>query len=187
MAYCQKCEGKISDGETQCPHCGEKIIPADQLEKLPGKITGWQKFVIAVSIVILVAIALTFQGAEQREDRAAEENFIGTTRSIIYAVSEHGGLTAQFGQPEFKLVAKTHGARVYIEFPRGGLTQGEASMLGQSVAASLARAYVKKGYAPRHIEVTIASRLSNRRVIYYGTSFFNGDTGKLYWTRSGRR
>ena len=186
MAYCPDCNGKISENSTECPHCGKKIIPADSIEKLPGKLTPWQWCFIAISIIILIFIAFTFEDAEQREDYAAQENFIAPTANIISAVSEHGGLTALFGQPQFKLRAKTHGASVYIEFPRGALSQAQAKMLGQSVAASLAKTYVKKGYAPRNLEVTVVSRLTNQRVINYGKSVFYGDRGKLYWIPAGK-
>lgn len=186
MAYCPVCKGKVGENARDCPHCGKRVIPAESIEKMPSKITPWQWVVIAVSIIILIFIAFTFEGAEQREDAAAEKNFIGSTRSIIYAVSEHGGLTAEFGKPEFTLRAKTHGARVYIEYPAGPLAREQARTLGKSVAASLARSYVKKGYAPRFIEVTVVSRLPNQRVINYGKAVFNGDKGDLLWVPAGR-
>ena len=187
MAYCPSCKGKVGENEKECPHCGKRIIPAESIEKMPSKISAWQWAVIAVSVIVLIFIGFTFKGAEQREDAAAQKNFADSTRAIIYAVSEHGGLTAEFGKPSFKLRAKTHSARVYIEYPDGPLTQEQARMIGQSVAASLARSYVKKGYAPRFLEVTVVSRLTNQRVINYGKSVFNGDKGDLFWVPGGRQ
>ena len=186
MAYCPECQGKVAEDVRECPHCGKRVIPASSIEKLPSKITSGQWVFIAVATLILIFIAFTFEGAEKREDEAAQKNFIGATTSIINAVSEHGGITAEFGQPKFRLNAKTHGARVFIEYPDGPLSAEQARMIGQSVAASLARAYVKKGYAPRNLEVTVSSRLANQRVINYGRSVFNGDKGDLFWVPANR-
>lgn len=179
MAICPECKTEIPDSATTCPNCGKRVIRGDSLASVPGKITLWQKIVIAVSIIILIIIGLTFQHAEERENRAAQINFTEPVETIIGAAASQSGLGKKFGLPAYNLKAETKYAEIFLEFPRGPLTNEQASLFAMAVCGSLARAYVAKGYMPRHLTVHIASASPNK--IYYGQAVFDGDKGDLFW------
>lgn len=176
MAICPSCKEQIPDSATGCPKCGKRVIPADELEKLPGKTTTWQKVVIAAGLIILIGIGFTFQGAEDRENRAAQENFSGPMAKIIQDIGAQTGISGKLGAPQWKLNAQTKSATVAIDFPKGELSLMQAMAYGQGVCGALARAYVDKGYTPRHLTVSVAA---GGKV--YGKAVFNGNLGDLNW------
>lgn len=180
MAYCPECKGKIEDNVEFCSHCGKRIIAGDTLEKIVTKTSTWQKIIIAVGVIILIAIGFTFQGAEKREDESAQRLFEGPTREIVKNFSEHSGLTSMYGEPQFRLTAETHGAQLTILYPQGQMSNLQASVLGQAICTALARTYVDKGYAPRNMSVTIASKTGDKAYIY-GKAVLNGNLDKLMW------
>lgn len=155
---------------------GTRVIPADELEKVPTTTSIGQKALIAIGILILIVIGLSFQGAEERENRAAEENFSHPVERIVRDISAQAGVSIRAGQPQWRLSAQTKGALVELNFPNGGLTQLEASAVGRGVCAALAREYVKRGYAPRHIRVIVYGG-----GIAYGDASYNGDIDVLGW------
>lgn len=181
MATCPNCEASIHEGAEECPKCGKRVIPASSLETISVKTTGWQKFVIIVTIILLVLIGITFQSAENREDEAAQRTFSQPVARIVSDAAVHLGLAQSFGMPDHKLKAETKDARVFIIFPRVGLSQEQASSVGQSIAALLARTYVQKGYMPRHITVTVASATARRKPMIYGKAIYNGNIDALGW------
>lgn len=176
MATCQYCKEQVLDTANICPKCGKRIIPADELENVPKKTSTWQKVVIAISIVILIAIGFSFQGAEDRENKAAQENFSQPVEKIVRDIAGQTGLAQQYGLPNWKLNAETRSASVAIDFPNAKLTQDQAAAYGQGVCAALARAYVAKGYAPEHLTVTVGSGAA-----LYGKAIFNGNIDALGW------
>lgn len=182
MANCPECNSQVNEDAQKCPYCGRKIIPGDELEKLPQKITAWQKIVIAVSVVILVAIGLTYQGAEDRENAAAQKNFSEPVAEIIKAVSDESGLVKTFGLPQWKLTAETKSAELWITFNNRGFLKGDqAALFGRAVCASLARTYVQKGYMPRSLTVWVTSRADQNKRAVYGKAVFNGNFDTLAW------
>lgn len=181
MAYCPECNGKVDESATQCSHCGKQVIPADQLENVPVKTTAGQKIFIAIAIVLLIVIGLTFQSAGQREDEAAQINFRGEAAQIVKSYARHQGLAAQFGLPICYLSARTKSAVMRLEFPRSGISKSQASVFARDVCTAMARDYVNKGYIPRHLEVIITAKMPNGDVNMIGRAVLNGNTGKLRW------
>lgn len=179
MAECPNCKARVDEEAKECPTCG-KQIPADQLEEIPTRTDGWQKFVIAVTILLLVAIAFTFYNTEAREDSAAQRNFAQPIADIIRVASGQTGLGRNFGMPDYSYVAKPKSAEVTVYFPNGPLNQAQASMFGQTVCANLARAYVRKGYMPRDLKVIVAGNQPGGRA-FYGQAIYNGNIEALGW------
>lgn len=181
MATCPSCQATIRDDASECPKCGKRVIAASSLENIPVKTTGWQKFVIIVTIILLILIAITYQSAETREDAAAQANFSQPVAKIVSDTAIQTSLSQYFGMPEHKLKAGTKGATVSITFPRGGLNQQQAAAMGQSVAALLARTYVRKGYMPRHITVSVLSAVPGKKPELYGKAIYDGNIDALGW------
>lgn len=181
MVICPACKEQVPHSATTCPRCGERIIPGDQLQSVPTRTTSWQVFVIIVSIILLIAIGITFYSAENRENQAAQANFSAPVMQIVGNVAAATGMGAYYGQPAFQLKAETKQARVSIVFPTGPLSQEQAQTFANAVCGELAHEYVLKGYMPRHIMVAIGTALANGRVHYYGQSIYNGDIDSLGW------
>lgn len=186
MAYCPECKGEISETSKDCPHCGKTVIRGDELQDIPTKTSLWQKVVIAVSIIILIAIGLTFQGAEEREDRAAQEKFQAPAIQMVNAYASHTGLIREFGQPACRLEAKTHGANLYVDFPAGPIQRRRVNVFAQAVCVGLARTYLHMGYAPRDIEVYVSSKLPGGKTLHYGKAVYNGNIETLNWDPAGK-
>lgn len=181
MAECPECKAQIVDGEERCPLCGAKMIPADSLERIATKTSTWQKVVIAVSVIILIAIAFTFDDAEKRENAATEQNIALPLTRQIRAYIARTAVARQYGVPVVNISALTKTADVTIEFPRGPLAQQQASGLARIVAATLAKTYVEKGYIARRLSVWISSTLPGGKQYVYGRAIYDGNTDKLEW------
>lgn len=181
MATCPKCDAKISDSATYCEYCGEKVIAGDTLMKVPQKITTWQKVIIGLSILVLIAIGLTYRGAEDRENRAAQQTFANPVESIVQAAARDSGLRAAYGEPVVSMNAETKKALVFIDFPSGPMSPVQASDFALNVCAKLARIYVQKGYMPRALAVGISSGGKQGVQIHYGTAVYNGNVDILGW------
>ena len=184
MAICPSCQGKVEEGASACPKCG-KAIPASALENIPTRTSGWQKLVIVVSVLLLIVIAFTFYGAEKREDAAAQAIFSQQVAGIVQTVSSQSGLGERFGVPGFTVKATPKAAEVVLAFPSGPLNQAQASMYGNAVCASLAQAYVRKGYMPRQLRVVVAGEQPGGRAVY-GQSVYNGNIDALGWEPASR-
>lgn len=176
MAVCPSCKEQLPDSTTECPMCGKCAVPADKLEKLPGKTSAWQKVVIAAGLIILIGAGFTFQGAEDRENIAARDNFTKPLAEIIQDMGAQTGISGKYGVPRWTLDAKTKSAIVAIDFPKGEMFPEQAMAFGQGVCGALARAYVNKGYTPKHLSVSVAA---GGKV--YGKAVFNGNLGDLNW------
>lgn len=181
MAICPSCQAPIGDNATECPRCGKRVIPADQLENVPDHTTGWQWVVIAVTTILLIMIAITYKAADSRENAAAQRIFSEPVAQLISNIAVKTGMAQYFGLPNHTLRAKTDDARIVVEFPHGALTQPQASMFGQSIAAATAQLYVKKGYMAQHIDVTVASAQPDGKVKAYGQAVYNGNIDALGW------
>lgn len=181
MATCPKCNATISDSADTCEYCGEKIIPGDSLSHVPSRITTWQKVVIGISIIILIAIGLTFRDAEKRENQAAQQTFSSPIEQIVISAAERTGLAPAYGTPIVSLHAQTKKALVYVDFPFGPMAANQASDFGLDVCSQLAKTYVQKGYMPRALAVVVTSGGKNGVQINYGTAVFNGNVGILGW------
>lgn len=184
MDTCPNCKAQIADSETTCPKCG-KDIPASSLEDIPTETSGWQKFVIAVTIILLIAIGFTFFEAEEREDQAAQQIFAPQLERIIQISAAQTGIGQRFGVPAYKISAKPKNAEVTIFFQSGPLSQAQASMFGRAVCAGLAQTYVNKGYMPRHLKVVVAgNQLGGASV--YGQAIYDGNIDALGWEPASR-
>lgn len=181
MATCPECKATISDSADHCEYCGKRVIPGDTLGSVPHKITTWQIIVIVVSIFVLIAIGLTFRDAEQRENKAAENNFAHPMETIVAQAAEQSGLSSAYGKPEVTVRAETKRGIVYIDFPRGPMTSAQASDFAMGVCRSMARAYVNKGYMPRALAVSISSAGRDGSQVHYGTAVYNGNVDILGW------
>lgn len=181
MANGQKCDSENPDSATECPASGEKVIRGDTLEKIVTKTTTWQKIVIVVGFFIILAIAFSFEGAKNREDQAAQKIFSTPLGDIIKNYVASTGLGKQFGAPTVRMKAGTNYGNVYLEFPRGPLSQKQASVFAQMVCASLAKTYVNKGYMPRNLRVYIICKLADGRRLLYGRAVYNGSFDRLSW------
>lgn len=176
MAVCPSCKETIPDSANGCPNCGERVIPGDKLQSLPGKTSMGQKVLIALGVIILIAIGFSFQGAQEREDIAASEVFTQPVERMIRDIAAQTGIAQQFGLPEYKMHAGTSNAELQLDFAKGTLTPAQASTLGQGVCAAFARIYVSKGYNPTHIRVIVS-----KNDIPYGEAIFNGNIDALGW------
>lgn len=185
MPYCPECKAPISDSAENCPHCGKRVIAADKLENIPVKTDGWQKFVVAVVIVLLIAIAFTWRGAEKREVEAAQATFAKPIGEMVNTAVRNMGLNASAGFPVCVLKAGTHGADIQLTFPAAGLNQNQAAILAQGVCGEAARIYVRKGYAPRWLEVGVSARTAPGDTVYFGKAVFNGNINAMAWEPAG--
>lgn len=181
MATCPDCNSLVPDSSKNCPNCGADIIPASTLEKISTKTTTWQKILIILSIIILIAIGFTFDGAEKREDEAAQNSFARPVAEIIASAATHSGLANIYGIPGHTLKADTKSAEIFLQFPGGPLSARQAQFFGNSVCGMVARSYVNKGYMPRQITVAVASTTPNGQMMVYGTSHYNGNTDTMTW------
>lgn len=163
---------------------GERVYAADQLEKVPFKTTFGQKVFIAFSILILLAIVITFHDADSRENQAAQSTFSVIAQPIINSAAEAVGLRASWGHPIYTLNARVKEADVFVEFLHGPIPSEKAEEFGLRACAHLARAYVQKGYMPRHLTVHVFARLENAPRRNYGQAIFNGNLDELQWEPS---
>lgn len=182
MPNCPECKKEIEVGAATCSHCG-KQIRGDELEDIQTKTSTWQKIVIAVGLIVLIAIGFTFMGAENRENKAAMDIFAKPLAELISGISDESKLGREFGAPTHILKADTKSAEVAIEFPRGTLSPMQAEVFAKSVCIGLTRTYVSKGYMPRSIKVRISSAAPDGKKHFYGQAFYNGDLDTMAWER----
>lgn len=173
---------EFPDGSKVANDPGEKVIPADELEKIDTKTSRRQLIVIIASVILLLVIAFTFEGAEKRENHAAQATFSQPVQAIINSTAESTGLRRSFGYPTYTLEAETKSARIFVLFEHGPIPPHQAAIFAQDVCAQLARAYVLKGYAPRRLDVSVSANVSPYNgKIFYGTAIYNGNIDALYW------
>lgn len=181
MATCPKCNATISDSASSCEYCGEKVIAGDTLSRVPDKITTWQKVVIILSIIILIAIGLTFRGAEKRENLAAQNTFSSPVHEMVLTAAENSGMSSAYGVPQVTMNAETKKAIVFIDFPLGPMSASQASNFGLGICERLSRTYVQKGYMPRALAVSVSSGGKQGTLVHYGTAVYNGNVDLLGW------
>lgn len=185
MAECPKCKENISDSATYCEHCGERVIPGDELSGAPEKITTWQKIVIVVAVLGLIAIGLTFREAEKRENVAAQKTFSNPLESVVYDEARLSGLSSAYGEPLITMNAETGKALVFIDFPKGPMSVRQASDFAMDICRKLARLYVQKGYMARALAVSISSGGKDGIQVHYGTAVYNGNVDIMGWEPAG--
>lgn len=181
MKECPECLSKVDDSSSQCHICGKRLIPASQLEKIDSKTTTWQKLMIIAGAIVLVAIAFTFLGAGKREQQAAQKIFEPSVTQIILEAADQTGVAHAFGTPTHMLSAGTKAADIRVNFPTGPMHESQAKRFGEKVCELIARIYVKKGYIPRALSVTVSSAVPGKRSFIYGTAYYDGDKDKLFW------
>lgn len=175
--HCPDCHEQLPDSAKMCPRCGKWIVPASELEDVPTKTSLWQKIVIVAALIILVAIGLTFRGAEERENQAAQKDLSAPLAAIITKQIETLGLGSS---PKAELAIETKRADVRINFP-AMISAKKAEDFGLAVCAGLARVYVDKGYMPRALAVEVGSLLPDGALATYGRAIFNGNLDALGW------
>ncbi|MBD5558415.1 MAG: hypothetical protein HDQ92_07720 [Desulfovibrio sp.] len=158
------------------PKGGNWNIPADELEEVPTKTSVWQWAVIIVAGLILIAIGLTFRGAEERENAAATQQLSTPLVNLVQQQTAALGLS----EPKVALNIATKAADVFVDFP-AAIGGEKARDLALAVCAGLARAYVEKGYMPRDLAVHVGTVLSDGARATYGTALFNGNLDQLGW------
>lgn len=178
MAVCPNCKAPVGENETTCPSCGHDI-QASKLENLQTQTTTWQKFIIAVVIVLLIAIAFTFYHAQSREDAATQQIFEAQMGQIVQSVAIQSGLAQRFGLPVYQIMATPKSANGSVVFPSGPLTQADAAMFGRAVCMLLAQSYVKRGYIPRNLRIVVAGNQPGGQAVY-GQVIYNGNLGATY-------
>ena len=181
MKECPECSASVEDSAENCHICGKRLIPASKLEKIDLVTTTWQKLVIIVGAVVLIAIAFTFLGAGKREQEAAQKNFEPTVTEIINSAANQTGMVQAFGQPRHMLSAGTKSADIRVHFPTGPMHEIQAKRFAERVCEIVARVYVRKGYIPRALSVTVSSSVPGRRNLIYGTAYYDGDKDKMIW------
>lgn len=174
--HCPHCHEPLSESAKMCPKCGKWVISADELENVPTKTSRWQKIFIAVSVIVLIAIGLTFRGAEERENAAAEKNLGAPLTAIVQEQAGALGLAA----PKLNLTIATKTADVSLDFP-GAIGADKARDIALAVCAGLARTYVDKGYMPRDLAVHVMTTLADGARAVYGKAIFNGNLDQLLW------
>lgn len=176
MATCPSCNEQVPDSAINCPKCGERVIAGDTLSSVPKKTSVGQKVLIALGVICLIGIGFTFEGAKEREDKAAQELFTQPCERIIRDISLQTDVVRQFGLPAYRLFAGTQNAELQLDFAKGTLNADQARSLGMGVCSALARAYVRKGYMPDHIRVIVSGRGTP-----YGDAVYNGNLDSLGW------
>lgn len=158
------------------PKGGNWNIPADELEEVPTKTSRWQWAVIIVAGIILIAIGLTFRGAEERGNAAAQKELGTPLVSLVQQQTAALGLS----EPKVALNIATKAADVFVDFP-AAIGGDKARDFALAVCAGLARAYVNKGYMPRGLAVHVGTTLPDGARATYGTAIFNGNLDQLGW------
>lgn len=181
MKECPECLSKVDDDSTNCHICGKRLIPASHLEKIDTHTSTWQKLIIIVGAIVLIAIAFTFLGAGKREQQAAQRAFEPTVTQIITQAADQTGVAHAFGKPRHMLSAGTKSADIRVNFPTGPMHESQAKRFAERVCEIVARAYVKKGYIPRALSVTVSSAIPGGRNLIYGTAYYDGDRDQLIW------
>ena len=158
------------------PEDGTRNIPADELEKVPTKTSPWQWAVIIVAGLILIAIGLTFRGAEERENAAAQNELSTPLLGLVQQQTAALGLPA----PKVALSIATKAADVFVGYP-AAIGFDRARAIALAVCAGLARTYVDKGYMPRDLAIHVGALLPDGATANYGTAIFNGNLDQLGW------
>lgn len=158
------------------PKAGNRNIPADELEKVPTRTSPWQWAVIIVAGLVLIAIGLTFRGAEERENAAAQKELATPLVNLV----QQQLAAMRLPGPKVGLEIATKAADVFVDFPApiGG---DRARNFALAVCAGLARAFVEKGYMPRDLAVHVGAILPDGARAAYGTAVFNGNLDQLGW------
>ncbi len=164
----------------------KRSIAADRLETVKTRTTRRQKIFIVASIIVLLAIAFSFENAAKHEDTAAQKIFSAPAQAIIHAQLVKSGLALEYGMPKYEIKAKTKKAQVQIIFPRGPVKGSSAEALAKNICSRLARLYVEKGYMPRGLDVRISSILPSGGEAYYGTAVYDGNLDQLFWKQAGQ-
>lgn len=175
--HCPHCNEPLPDSAKMCPKCGQWAVPASEIEEVPTRTSRWQKIVILVSVIILIAIGLSFRGAEERENQAAQKELAAPLASLVTAQATALGLA---GSPKLDLKIATKAADVFVNFP-APLGSDKAREFALSVCAGLARTFVDKGYMPRALAVHVGTIMTDGAQARYGKAIFNGNLDQLAW------
>lgn len=175
-SICPDCNEHLPESAKMCPKCGKWVIPASEIENVPTKTSTWQKIVIAVSVIILIAIGLTFRDAEERENAAAQKELGAPLGALVKEQSAIFGLQS----PELEMQIDTKSANVLVDFP-AAIGSEKARDFALAVCAGLARTFVKKGYMPRSLSVQVRTALADGARANYGKAVFNGNLDNLAW------
>lgn len=176
-SHCPHCKEPLPESAKMCPRCGQWAVPASEIENVPTRTSRWQKIVIVISVIILIAIGLSFRGAEERENQAAQKELAAPLASLVAAQATALGLQ---GSPRLDLKIATKAADVFVNFP-APLGSDKARDFALSVCAGLARTYVDKGYMPRALAVHVGTLMSDGALASYGKAIFNGNLDQLAW------
>lgn len=182
MTTCPHCNTPIDPATEVCPHCEKKVTPISSLEKIDGRLTGWQKFVIAVSIIILIAIGLFFQQGESNENKAAQAVFDIPAQELVHQTLAGTAIAGDYGLPVVNFDSNLAEGKLTLLFPGGPMPVRLAQELGSHLCTELARLYLNKGYTPRTVTVEIDCRGPKGSLIRYGNATWHGNFDKLTWT-----
>lgn len=175
--HCPHCKEPLPESAKMCPRCGQWAVPASEIEDVPTRTSRWQKIVIVVSVIILIAIGLSFRGAEERENQAAQKELAAPLAALVAAQATALGLQ---GSPRLDLKIATKAADVFVDFA-APLGSDKAREFALSVCAGLARTYVDKGYMPRALAIHVGTVMTDGARASYGKAIFNGNLDQLLW------
>ncbi len=175
--HCPHCNEPLPESAKMCPKCGQWAVPASEIEHVPTRTSRWQKIVIVVSVIILIAIGLSFRGAEDRENQAAQKELAAPLAALVTAQTTALGLPAS---PRLDLKIATKAADVFVDFS-APLGSAKAREFALAVCAGLARTYVDKGYMPRALAVHVGTIMTDGALANYGKAIFNGNLDQLAW------
>lgn len=175
--HCPHCNEPLPESARMCPKCGQWAVPANEIENVPTRTSRWQKIIIVVSVIILIAIGLSFRGAEERENQAAQKELSAPLAALVAAQATALGLP---GSAELDLKIATKAADVFVDFP-APLGSDKARNFALSVCAGLAKTYVDKGYMPRALAVHVGTVMTDGARASYGKAIFNGNLDQLAW------
>lgn len=181
--HCPHCNEPLPESAKMCPKCGQWCVPANEIEDVPTRTSRRQKIVILVSVIILIAIGLSFRGAEERENQAAQKELAAPLTSLVAAQTTALDLP---GSPRLNLKIATKAADVFVDFP-APLGSDKAREFALSVCAGLARTYVDKGYMPRALAVHVGTVMADGARATYGKAIFNGNLDQLVWEPATRQ
>lgn len=175
--HCPHCNEPLPESAKMCPKCGQWGVPANEIEDVPTRTSRWQKIVILVSVIVLIAIGLSFRGAEERENQAAQKELAAPLAALVAAQATALGLP---GTPKLDLQIATKAADVFVDFA-APLGSDKAREFALSVCAGLARTYVDKGYMPRALAIHVGTVMTDGARASYGKAVFNGNLDQLLW------
>lgn len=101
---------------------------------------------------------------------------------IIGSVAADLGLASAYGAPEVSVDQNSNATIVFVDFPRGDISQIQASEFGIATATVLGKTYANPNNAPVTFVVNVGSASSSGGRASYGSATYSGNLKSVRWT-----